>query len=201
MDITLKNISKTFESRTLFENINLQIKQGDFIVITGTSGSGKTTLSNIIGGMEKPTSGEVIYKPKPKNLYRDSIGFIFQNYGLLENETILYNLKMAFIGRKKKNIEKICREILNKLDIHHSLNTKIKTLSGGEQQRIAIARILIKKPKVIIADEPTGNLDKKNSKLIHSYLKILNEMGITIILVTHKHISYENARIYSINDL
>ncbi len=200
MKIKLKNISKEFDDKVLFDKINLTINQGEFVVIKGRSGSGKTTLANLIGGMEQPTTGHITYSPKPKNLYRNDIGFIFQNYGLLENKTIYDNLSIAFTGKKITNEEMKTKiaNVLNKLNIDVHMYKKVKVLSGGERQRVAIARILLKSPNVIIADEPTGNLDRANSKIIFNLLVELHKQGKTIILVTHENFKYHNAIEYYI---
>lgn len=194
MDIQIRDLSKTYESKVLFNNINLDIKQGDFIVIKGASGSGKTTLGSIIGGMEAPTTGTVVYSVEKKELYRKYIGFIFQNYGLLDNESIYENLKFAFIGKKDiSNKSKVCYEALSAVGLDCELDQKVKVLSGGEKQRLAIARVLIKNPDVIIADEPTGNLDTDNTERVNDLLIQFNQMGKTVILITHKQFEYDNA--------
>ncbi len=195
MQITLNNVTKQYNQRILFEDINLTINQGDFVVIKGASGSGKTTLANIIGGMERPSNGTITFNPKPKNLYRNDIGFILQNYGLLENETIYDNLKMAYIGKslKEDEIKQNIKDILETLKINANMYEFVKVLSGGERQRVAIGRMLLKKPNVIIADEPTGNLDSNNSKEIFKLLIKLNKLGTTIIMVTHEGFTYSEA--------
>lgn len=200
MDIKLKNITKVIDETVIFENLNLIIKQGDFLIIKGPSGSGKTTLGNIIGGIEKPSSGLLKYDPQVTNLYRTHISFIFQNYGLLDNETVFENLKMAFIGQKTNDIEEQCQEALKVMNIKCSIYDKVKILSGGEKQRVAIARVLLKDPDVIIADEPTGNLDKKNAKIVFDLLWKLNKLGKTVILITHSDMNTRDADILVLAD-
>lgn len=200
MNIILDNINKSYEDKTIISNFSLEIKQGDFIVLKGKSGAGKSTLANIIGGIEKPTEGKVVYQPDVKNIYRHDLGFIFQNYGLLDNDTVFNNLKMAFTGKKLSLSEKKkqCIDMLKHVNIECNLNKKVKNFSGGEKQRIAIARIMLKDPNVIIADEPTGNLDEENSEIIYNHFQELHKQGKTIILVTHSNVSFENERLITI---
>lgn len=191
--IELKNISKSFGEKTIFQNFSLTINDGDSIAITGNSGSGKSTLLNVLSLIETVDSGEVIWNEKKIKkintketdiLRREEIGYLFQNYALIENESVLENLKMASTYVKDKN--KIdYNKLLNQMGINIDLNQKIYLLSGGEQQRVAIARIFIKPCSVIFADEPTGNLDELNSKIILDKLFELNSMGKTVVVVTH----------------
>lgn len=199
MKIVLDKVSKKYEEKYLFKNISMTINQGDFIVIKGHSGSGKTTLGNIIGAMDTPTSGKVRYEPSPKNLYRNDISFIFQNYGLLENETVYQNLKLAFIGREEEYSK--YEQVLAQVGLSCELNSKVKILSGGEKQRLAIARVLLKNPNVIIADEPTGNLDDDNTQIINQMLFDLHAVGKTIILISHKQIDYPLKKEINLNKL
>lgn len=198
MDIKLEAVSKNYCERVLFENLNIVIKQGDFLVIMGQSGSGKTTLGSIIGGMENPTSGSIKYSVPKKNLYRHHLGFIFQNYGLLDNEDVFLNLKFAFVGKNVKNEAKMCEQALRLVGLDCKLTDKVKTLSGGEKQRLAITRVLLKNPDVLIADEPTGNLDQKNTQIINDLLIKLHKKGKTVILITHKPIDYSAAKILNL---
>ncbi|MDO5040083.1 putative bacteriocin export ABC transporter [Clostridium sp.] len=192
--IQLQNISKSYKDKNIFENFNLSINKGDFISIIGESGSGKTTLINIMGLLEKPTEGNVIINniTNPNNkeslmLQRNSFGYLFQNYALIENETVEKNLKIALKYNKDKNKNKIelINHVLKLVELENYNKKKIYELSGGEQQRISLARIMLKKCEIIFADEPTGNLDKKNRDIVFNILKDLNEKGKTIILVTH----------------
>ena len=187
--IEIKNITKKFDDNTIFSDFNLIIEDGDFIIFSGPSGCGKTTLLNMIGAIEKIDSGEIIVdgmdiKDKRNHLkyFRTKIGFLFQNFALVDNKTVKENLK--FIRKDCKTSLSI-EEVLNIVGLEEKLNKKVYTLSGGEQQRVALARLMLKKCDVILADEPTGSLDKKNAQDVLYILKQLNEPGKTIILVTH----------------
>lgn len=191
--IELKNISKSFGKKTIFQNFSLTINDGESIVITGKSGSGKSTLLNILSLIEHVDSGEVLWDGKQIKkintketdiLMREKIGYLFQNYALIENDSVLENLKLASIYTKDKN--KIdYNNLLNQLRLNVDLNQEIYLLSGGEQQRVAIARLFIKPCNIIFADEPTGNLDEENSKIILDKLFELNSLGKTLVVVTH----------------
>lgn len=191
--IKLKNIHKSYDNKNIIKNFNYSINKGDFVIIKGASGTGKSSLLNIFGLLESPDIGEVtfnetpIHNEKNKRLFRQKdIAYIYQNYGLLENESILKNLTLP-LNISKKDINKIER-VTNQLGISHiPLKTKVYTCSGGEQQRISIARAILKEPSLIIADEPTGNLDKANAFNIMDIFEELNKKGITIIMATHDH--------------
>ncbi|HLR20070.1 MAG TPA: ABC transporter ATP-binding protein [Staphylococcus sp.] len=189
--IKLKSINKSFGEKVILKNFSISIEQGDFVIIKGASGTGKSSLLNIIGLLDSPDSGEVIYngalvkKEKEKLKYkREDISYIYQNYGLLENETIFKNLTLP-LNISRKDTTKL-KEVMAKVGLSDlSLKTKIYTCSGGEQQRIAIARAILKEPRLIIADEPTGNLDENNSDNVIDIFKTLNSQGITIVMATH----------------
>lgn len=187
--IEIRNISKKFDDNTIFSDFSLTVEDGDFIIFSGPSGCGKTTLLNMIGAIEKIDSGEIIVdgmdiKDKRNHLkyFRTKIGFLFQNFALVDNKTVKENLK--FIRKDCKTSLSI-EEALKIVGLEEKLNKKVYTLSGGEQQRVALARLMLKKCDVILADEPTGSLDKKNAQDVLNILKQLNEQGKTIILVTH----------------
>ncbi|MRB37000.1 ATP-binding cassette domain-containing protein [Bacillus thuringiensis] len=192
--ISINNMNKSFNNKILFENFNLEVKAGEFIGIYGKSGKGKTTLLNIIGMLENPDSGEIKLlgketnsNKKKRDLLRNDIGFIFQNYALIDNESVNSNLEIAIKHRKlnkKQKKDAIC-SVLKEVDLTNYGEEKIHTLSGGEQQRVAIARLLLKKPTLILADEPTGSLDSENRDIITSLFQKLHQQGKTIIVVTH----------------
>lgn len=183
------NLTKKFGDRLLFDNLSFTIKTGEFVCFSGESGKGKTTLLNMIGQIEPPTSGQIRYDGKEIRTSRDrlaflatKVGFIFQNFALVEGKTVSQNLEFV----KKKNRQNISvEEALERVGLADKLHAKVYTLSGGEQQRVALARLYIKKADIILADEPTGSLDRHNADLVMSILKDLNSQGKTIVLVTH----------------
>ena len=194
MVIELKNINKNYGNKYLFKNLNFSIKKGEMIAITGASGSGKSTLLNIIGLIDKPNSGEVSIcgnknpydKEKIKlNLFRNNIGYLFQNYALVDNYTVSKNLDIALEYVKGKDKKKLKEEALDKVGLLDKLNNKVFELSGGEQQRVALARLILKENDIILADEPTGSLDEDNKAIILTLLKELNNEGKTVVVVTH----------------
>jgi len=194
--LDIKNLYKQYKDFFVLNNISFSVNQGEFLSITGPSGSGKSTLLHIIGTLDLPTSGEVFINNKKISklskkeidiIRRKEIGFIFQFHFLLSEFTTLENIIMPQIldGVKYNLARENGLEIIKKLKLHNRINHKPSELSGGEQQRVAIGRALINKPKIILADEPTGNLDTENSRNIINILKELNQEGQTIILVTH----------------
>ena len=197
--IKLVNVSKIYgEERTTIkalDDVNLEIEQGKIITIMGPSGSGKSTLLNILGAMDIPSKGEVLINdidiarvPERKlSSYRKNIiGFVFQSFYLLPNLDVLNNVLIPLIpyGIKDSDRER-AQELLNLVGLGERGTSKVRKLSGGESQRVAIARALINNPKVILADEPTGNLDSETGKSIIQLLIKLAEQGTTIIIVTH----------------
>ena len=200
--LDLKNINKIYETKVekleILKNINLELNTGDFISIQGKSGSGKTTLLNILGLLDSPTSGEVVYdginvdfkKENLKNTLRnEKIGFVFQFHYLLPEFSALENVMLPALVRKKADkeiVRKKAEDYLNMVGLGGRLTHKPSELSGGEKQRVAIARAMINDPAVILADEPTGNLDVDTSQTIHDlFFKINKEKSQAIIIVTH----------------
>ncbi|ANB55928.1 ABC transporter family protein [Anoxybacillus sp. B7M1] len=187
--IEIRNLTKKFDEKIVFSNFNLKIEDGEFVIISGSSGCGKTTLLNMIGAIEKIDHGDIIVdgidiKNKRNHLhyFRTKIGFLFQNFALVDNKTVKENLKMI---RKDCRTDLSIEEVLRKVGLEEKINKKVYTLSGGEQQRVALARLMLKKCDIILADEPTGSLDKKNAEAVLDILNQFNEQGKTIILVTH----------------
>jgi putative ABC transport system ATP-binding protein len=198
--IKIKNLSRVFRTEEVetmaLSEISLTIKQGDFVSIMGPSGSGKSTLLNIVGLLDSASGGsyqllnqEMIgLKEKEKSRARkENIGFIFQNFNLIDELSVYDNIELPLIynnvssGERKKKVEAIA----DKLGISHRLKHYPQQLSGGQQQRVAVARALINDPKIILADEPTGNLDSKNGNEVMELLTDLHSNGATILMVTH----------------
>lgn len=198
--VILKGITKTYQSGKItyqvLKGIDLEVKEGEFLAIMGASGSGKSTLLNIIGLLDKPDSGIYILdgkevsslsKKELAKIRNQKIGFVFQAFHLVPWATALENVLMPLLYRDnlKKEDEERALQFLTRLGLEKRINAKPSELSGGEQQRVAIARALITKPKLLLADEPTGNLDSKSSQEVMKIFKELNEDGLTIIMVTH----------------
>ena len=190
--ITLNNISKKYNEKNIVRNFNLKINKGEFISIVGESGSGKTTLLNIIGLLEKQTSGDIVVmgikNPTSKELtklQREFYGYVFKNYALIEEDSVQTNLKLALKYNKVIDKQAEINRALKLVGLEGYNKKKVFELSGGEQQRLALARIMLKKCEIILADEPTGNLDNKNRDIVFNILKDLNKQGKTIVIVTH----------------
>jgi len=183
--ITANNIGKKFNDDYIFRHLSFEIHKGEMVAFTGESGSGKTTLINCIGQLEDLTEGTIaineaiVTKKRRKELFRNTFGFLFQNFALIDNETIEDNLKLVSNDKRK------IRQLLDEFGIEHALNTKIYKLSGGEQQRVALIRLMLKEAKIIIADEPTASLDKRNGQLVMETLKKLSKEGKSVLVVTH----------------
>ncbi|MDY5423651.1 ATP-binding cassette domain-containing protein [Hornefia butyriciproducens] len=184
-----KNICKKFEDRILFREYNFLIEDGEFVCFSGRSGCGKTTLLNMIGMIEPVDSGEIridgknYLKNRQKiDYFRNKVGFLFQNFALVETWTVKENLEMI---PKKYRTEYTIENVLQMVGMQEQIDHPVYTLSGGEQQRIAIARLLLKKCDIVLADEPTGSLDSINALNIMKMLKKMNYGGKTIVLVTH----------------
>ncbi|CAN5914552.1 ABC transporter ATP-binding protein [soil metagenome] len=177
-------------------NVNLQIRQGEFAAIMGPSGCGKSTLLNIIGLLDNPSGGEFYFldqeiskfsESQRANLRKENIGFVFQSFNLIDELTVFGNIELPLIYLKVSGSERKRRveAVLEQMQIMHRRNHFPQQLSGGQQQRVAIARAVIAKPKLILADEPTGNLDSAHGQEVMNLLTELNEAGTTIVMVTH----------------
>jgi len=191
--IIIDKVSKSYNNKPVLCDVSCTINDGGFIAITGASGSGKTTLLNIMGCLEMPDEGTVSIdgqeniKAKEKMMfYRYKAGFLFQNYALLEDKTVFENLKIALTYRDVDSKEKAIYNVAEQLGLTDDIvQKKVYQLSGGEQQRVALARVTLKDPKYIFADEPTGNLDADNRDIVFRHLLNLNAKGKAIIIVTH----------------
>lgn len=193
--IELQHIWKQFGSRVIFSDLSLNFQGGMVYALIGDSGCGKTTLLNMLAKLATFDKGEIFYKGNPltsiknEEFYRNELGYLFQNFGLLESQTIRENLELGMIGKKKNKKQEKERLLLQALQAvrldYLSLNQKIYELSGGEAQRVALAKIILKNPPLILADEPTASLDPKNSKEIIEILLELRNANRTIIIATH----------------
>lgn len=213
--IEVKNLSKVYGSGeaevTALKNIDLNIEQGEFVAIVGPSGSGKSTLLHLLGGVDKPSSGEVIikgesiYKLKEKELAilrRRKLGFVFQFFNLIPVLTAEENIEMPVLLDNGKIDKNYMNELLKLLGLEERRNHHPSELSGGQQQRVSIGRALSNKPSIILADEPTGNLDSKNSKEVLELLKYCaKKYNQTLILITHDiNIAKSADRVITIED-
>jgi len=194
--ISLHHVGKTYpNSCSCLVDLDLQVHQGDFLFITGASGAGKSTLLKLLYGAEVPSYGEVFFAGQPVHKLkgdrlarlRRSMGIVFQDYKLIENRTIGENV--AFVlwaqGYPPAEIQRRLRPTLNLVGLEHKIHSFPRQLSGGEQQRVSLARAIINTPSLILADEPTGNLDPENSRLILQLLQQMNDLGATVVVTTH----------------
>lgn len=194
MSIRVENLDKKYGDKILFSNFNMKVEEGEMIAITGNSGKGKTTLLNIISGLERADKGNIYINEKRNpfqnkkdsiQLYREEISFLFQNYALISDITVEENIDIALryvsrLERKKK------KEVaLERVGLESKKKEKVYKLSGGEQQRVALARIMVKKSSIILADEPTGALDPTNRGEVISILKEFQKDGKSVLIVTH----------------
>jgi len=210
MLIKLENIAKDYIDEELvtpaLRGVSFEINQGEFVAVMGASGSGKSTLMHIIGFLDKSTRGKYFFDKEDTSKFDDEklaqirnakVGFVFQTYNLLARTSVWDNILLPTIytpNLNKKEIEERARELLNKLGLSHRIDFRPNQLSGGEQQRAAIVRALINQPRLILADEPTGNLDSKSGQEVMEVLQDLNKEGHTILMVTHEKYVAECAR-------
>ena len=193
----LQKIFKTEEVETwALHNVTLEIKEGEFVAIMGPSGCGKSTLLNILGLLDNPTNGvytlngEDVSKyteAQRTNLRKGVIGFVFQSFNLIDELNVYENIELPllYMGVPKEERKQRVEEAMKRMDISHRVKHFPQQLSGGQQQRVAIARAVVANPKIILADEPTGNLDSKNGKEVMDLLTQLNKEGTTVVMVTH----------------
>lgn len=213
--VRTENLSRTYGNGEnlvkAIDGVTLKIEKGEFIAIVGPSGSGKSTLLHLLGGVDNPSSGKIFidgndiskYSSKELALFRRrKVGLIYQFYNLIPNLTVRHNIELPLKLDKRKVNEKDLLDICEKLGIRDKLNNFPSTLSGGQQQRVAIARSLIYSPSLVLADEPTGNLDRENSREIIEILKYFNRtLKQTIIVITHdESIALEAERVITIVD-
>lgn len=187
--IEIKHLYKKYGNKQIFNDLNITISDGEFVILIGESGCGKTTLLNIIGALESPERGEILVngiditkRKNQKKYFENTVGFLFQNFALIENKSVRKNLELV---PPKNRTEITIAKALELVGLENNENDMVYTLSGGEQQRLALARLMIKKCDIILADEPTGSLDTKNTQIVLNILRELNRHGKTILLVTH----------------
>lgn len=192
--IQLKNITKKYQSKTIFNHFNLKIEDNEFVAIVGNSGSGKSTLLNIIGLLESIDDGEIIINNKIISskkqillLMRYDIGYMFQNNALIDDYTVEENLNIVlkYLNLNKRQKQTMINQALLSVGLQGYEKRKIYSLSGGEAQRIAFSKLLLKKPKIVLCDEPTGSLDSTNTKIIMDLLLKYHSRGATVVIVTH----------------
>lgn len=192
--VKIEHLKKSFGDHVIFSDLNLEVKKGEFVAIEGKSGTGKSTLLNMIGLLDKQDKGTITLfgesniKPftnKAEKYLKDKIGYLFQNFALLEDKSVYYNMNLAIEHHKMENKKKKIAEALKAVGLEGYEQKNIFKCSGGEQQRISIARLLIKPCELVLADEPTGSLDKENKLIVFDLLKILQKMGKTVIVVSH----------------
>lgn len=214
--IRITNLSKTYKMKSgevsALRNINLHVRRGEFLAIVGASGSGKSTLMNMLGCLDKPTSGEYflngrdvlsLSKPRLADIRNREIGFIFQGFNLLEKMTAIENVELPLMYAKVPQSKRrgIALDALRQVGLAERLSHRPGELSGGQQQRVAIARAITQKPSVILADEPTGNLDNKSGSEILKILSGLHTGGATIVLITHDiNVAKRAQRVIEISD-
>lgn len=210
--ISVNNLKFSYDKLEVLKGIDLRINKGEIVSIMGPSGAGKTSLLQLIGTLEKPNSGLILIndinpntlKEKDLAIFRNlEIGFIFQFHNLLSEFTAFENICIpGYILNDKKNVEKKALELIKTLGLEHRKDHMPNELSGGEKQRVAVARALINSPAVILADEPTGNLDSENSKILHDlFIKLNKELNQTFIIVTHnKELANQTNRVINLVD-
>jgi len=188
--ITVKNLTKSFGPRPLWQGLDLTVPAGRMLALVGASGSGKTTLLNCMGLLERPSSGQILYEDTDltrlgpggrRRFRRDRLGYLFQDYALIENATVKANLDVA----RRRGIRPDHTRILQRVGLAGREREKVHHLSGGEQQRVALARLMVKQPSLVLADEPTGALDSDNGAMVVDVLRQMSRQGCTVVIATH----------------
>ncbi|MDR1762230.1 MAG: ABC transporter ATP-binding protein [Bacteroidales bacterium] len=198
--ITIKDLEKIYRSEDIetiaLNKIELEVREHEFVAIMGPSGCGKSTLLNILGMLDEPTSGSFVFngieiskfnESKRSDLRKANVGFVFQSFNLIDELTVFENIELPLIYNNIKPVDRkrMVEDVLKNVQMIHRRNHFPAQLSGGQQQRVAVARAIVNNPKLILADEPTGNLDSKNGLEVMQLLTSLNEKGTTIVMVTH----------------
>lgn len=191
--VEIHHLQKSFNKKTVLDIPELIIPAGSFVIIEGPSGAGKSTLLSLVGLLDSPDQGDIQlfgqtvkpYSRKSIQFLKEKIGWLFQNYALVDSQTVEYNLGMVLDQKNKKNKPQLLQDALHQVGLEGKLAGRIYELSGGEQQRVALARLLLKSCDLILADEPTGNLDRENAKRVMNLLKAMQNQGKTILVVSH----------------
>ncbi|HYI43462.1 MAG TPA: ABC transporter ATP-binding protein [Sphingomicrobium sp.] len=198
--LSMQDLSRVYRTDTVetcaLDGVDLEIREGEFVAIMGPSGCGKSTLLNVIGMLDSPTSGSYVFNGQEignksetelADIRKQNIGFIFQSFNLVDELSVRENIELALLYHNVPNSERRARvdEVMDKVGIAHRANHRPSQLSGGQQQRVAVARALVADPKLILADEPTGNLDTQHGDEVMKMLQSLNREGSTIVMVTH----------------
>jgi putative ABC transport system ATP-binding protein len=207
--IKTKDLTKIFRTEevetTALNKVNLEIADKEFVAIMGPSGCGKSTLLNILGLLDNPTSGQYHFQNREvsrlkerqrTNLRKGKIGFVFQSFNLIDELNVYENIELPllYLGMRSSTRQKMVNQVMERMQISHRRNHFPQQLSGGQQQRVAVARAVVAKPGLILADEPTGNLDSKNGEEVMRLLEELNNEGTTIVMVTHSPINADHAQ-------
>lgn len=192
--IVVDKIHKQYHNHVIFDDFSMEVDLGSFVAIQGASGSGKSTLLNMIGLLDKPDYGDIVvfgnknvipFSRQANRILKNQIGYLFQNFALIENKTVFNNLNMSIDHFGFSDKQKRISQALEEVGLKGFENKKIYECSGGEQQRIALARLLIKPCELVLADEPTGSLDEKNKEIVFQILKDMQKQGKTIVIVSH----------------
>lgn len=192
--ITIENLSKSFGPRTLWSEIDLTVNPGEMLALVGPSGAGKSTLLNCLGLLEPVDDGLILFEGREltrlgpggrRRFRRDKLGYLFQNYALIENATVAANLDVANPNRRLFGRHPDYGEALERVGLHGREKETVHHLSGGEQQRVALARLMVKQPSLVLADEPTGALDKDNAQMVVDVLRDMSREGCSIVIATH----------------
>lgn len=192
--IEIENLTKTFGSRTLWSGLSFTVPHGEMLALTGPSGSGKSTLLNCLGLLDRPSTGAIRHEgrditgfgPRAARHYRrDVLGYLFQNYALIDNATVAANLAVAMKPRRARKATPSITDALERVGLAGREKEQVHRLSGGEQQRVALARLIVKQPALVLADEPTGALDHDNTTMVVDVLRSMSKDGCAVVIATH----------------
>ncbi|WP_438303810.1 ABC transporter ATP-binding protein [Streptomyces sp. HUAS TT11] len=192
--IKIENLGKSYGPRTLWSGLDFTVQHGQLLALVGPSGSGKSTLLNCLGLLDSPSTGAIQHEGKDitgfgpgaaRRYRRDVLGYLFQNYALIENATVAANLEVAMKPRRKRGGSPTVADALKRVGLDGREKEQVHRLSGGEQQRVALARLIVKEPALVLADEPTGALDHENTTLVVDILRTMSDDGCAVVIATH----------------